>query len=448
MAFHLLFLVFWSQLLGWAGIGHGVISEHAAPKRLDAGQDATLSWTIYKDDIRGFSRLQLRFPDNMEVSALETAGAEFTFRDGVAKLQWRDTPASPSFSVRFKIRALDQFAGGVIEPIWSFIDAGERVDLPLDPVVIEGSPNRLAGQGGAATDEPRISARIPAPIRVLRSIVPEGPDVATIRLRVTGHPQGAFLKIDEKIPADCIVETDLLAGATASWVDGVLKFVWFASPGRESFEVSYRILGPRTRWEKDLAGDYTYLLNNLAQTGAIQSASAAAPIANGTGAPAASKAVLPEQPVLAAAGPSAKSSPAPKAAAAAPKAAPAAKPSAAPKPAPAAKPAAKPAARPVQVPAPERGVAFRVQVLAAHRQVGESYFQGRYGFGPRIDAESHEGWIKYTTGSHSAYAQARDSREQIRASHDFPGPFVTAYLDGRRITVQEALTISAQQWIP
>jgi hypothetical protein len=212
----------------------------------------------------------------------------------------------------------------------------------------------------------------------------------------------------------------------------VLKFVWFDSPGRESFEVSYRILGPRTRWEKDLAGDYTYLLNNLAQTGAIQSSSAAAPIPNGTGAPAASKAVLPEQPVLAAAGPSAKSSPAPKAAAAAPKAV----------------PAAKPAARPVQVPAPERGVAFRVQVLAAHRQVGESYFQGRYGFGPRIDAESHEGWIKYTTGSHSAYAQARDSREQIRASHDFPGPFVTAYLDGRRITVQEALTISAQQWIP
>lgn len=427
MAFHLLFLVFWSQLLGWAGIGHGVISEHAAPKRLDAGQDATLSWTIYKDDIRGFSRLQLRFPDNLEVAALETAGAEFSFRDGVAKLQWRDTPATPSFSVRFKIRALDRFAGGVIEPIWSFIDAGERVDLQLDPVIIEGSPNLLPGQTVASPNEPRISARTPAPIRVLRTIIPEGPDVATVRLRVTGHPQGAFLKIDENIPADCLVETDLLAGATASWVDGVLKYVWFASPGRESFEVSYRILGPRSRWEQDLAGAFTYLLNNLAQTGPIQSPSdapsvpeAAVPLTEPKAAPASPASPPPAkapQPALAAAKPRAV-------------------------------PAAKPAAKPVQVPEPERGVAFRVQVLAAHRQVDDTYFQLRYGFGPNIDAESHEGWIKYTTGSHNAYAQARDSRERIRAAYEFPGPFVTAYLDGRRITVQEALTISAQQWIP
>ena len=437
MALNLLFLVFWSQLLGWAGIGHGVISEHAAPKRLDAGQDATLSWTIYKDDIRGFSRLQLRFPDNLEVAALETAGAEFTFRDGVAKLQWRDTPATPSFSVRFKIRALDAFAGGVIEPIWSFIDAGERVDLQLDPVIIEGSPNRLAGQASTAVNEPRISARIPAPIRVTRSIQPEGPDVATVRLRVSGHPQGAFLKIDENIPSDCIVETDILAGATASWVDGVLKFVWFASPGREAFEVSYRILGPRGRWEKELEGAYTYLLNQLAQTGPIQSPSdpevAAEVAAEVTAQQPAPKVTPVAAPAIAAVNPAPK-------AASAPKAAPAPKPAVAPK--------ATPSPKAAAAAEPERGVAFRVQVLAAHRQVGKSYFQGRYGFGPDIDSESHEGWFKYTTGRHSAYSQARDSRERIRASHDFPGPFVTAYLDGRRITVQEALTISAQQWIP
>ena len=170
MTLNLLFLSFWVKCLAWAGIGHGVIAEHAAPKRLDAGQDATVSWTIYKDDIRGFSRLQLRFPDALDVSALETAGAEFTFRDGVAKLQWRDTPASASFTVRLRVRAQAQFAGGVIESVWSFIDAGERVDLALDPVVIEGAPDRLAGAAPAPTGETRISARVPAPIRVRRTI--------------------------------------------------------------------------------------------------------------------------------------------------------------------------------------------------------------------------------------------------------------------------------------
>lgn len=102
-----------------------------------------------------------------------------------------------------------------------------------------------------------------------------------------------------------------------------------------------------------------------------------------------------------------------------------------------------------RIPAPEKGVTYKVQITAAHREVGRSYFKARHSYSGDFQIERHEGWIKYVTGSHTAYKEARDQRvAYVQAGHNFPGPFVTAYNNGSRITVQEALLLSAQQWIP
>ncbi|HPJ51731.1 MAG TPA: hypothetical protein PLF80_02245, partial [Flavobacteriales bacterium] len=102
-----------------------------------------------------------------------------------------------------------------------------------------------------------------------------------------------------------------------------------------------------------------------------------------------------------------------------------------------------------RIPAPESGVNFKVQITAAHREVGADYFRERHRYSGDFGIERHEGWIKYVTGKFPDYRAARDQREAfVRAGHRFPGPFVTAYDQGRRITVQEALMISNQQWVP
>jgi hypothetical protein len=54
--------------------------------------------------------------------------------------------------------------------------------------------------------------------------------------------------------------------------------------------------------------------------------------------------------------------------------------------------------------------------------------------------------VKFTIGSFTKYQGARNKRENI-ISHNFPGPFVTAYNNNERITVQEALMISKQNWL-
>ena len=89
---------------------------------------------------------------------------------------------------------------------------------------------------------------------------------------------------------------------------------------------------------------------------------------------------------------------------------------------------------------------YRVQILAAHRVAGKKYFYNRHNYNGKFNIENHQGWIKYTTGEFNEYKNARNKRESLQ-SHKFPGPFVTAYNRGNRITVQEALMISKQDWV-
>ena len=102
---------------------------------------------------------------------------------------------------------------------------------------------------------------------------------------------------------------------------------------------------------------------------------------------------------------------------------------------------------PSPIPAPNTGVNYRVQIAAGHNIVDAAYFQKKHNWSQEFILENHQGWVKYTTGSYLVYRDARDSREDINAGgYQFDGPFVTAYNNGERITVQEALMITRQKW--
>ena len=98
-------------------------------------------------------------------------------------------------------------------------------------------------------------------------------------------------------------------------------------------------------------------------------------------------------------------------------------------------------------PLADEGITYRVQILAGHNDVSDNWVAKKYDFNGRSDTEIHEGWIKYTTGSFLDYESARNERESINSTHNFPEPFVTAYYLGERISVSEALVISHQDWL-
>ncbi len=90
------------------------------------------------------------------------------------------------------------------------------------------------------------------------------------------------------------------------------------------------------------------------------------------------------------------------------------------------------------------GLVFRVQVAAGPNQVDPSTFQSKYGLSEAVVIEEHEGMFKYVVGEFGSYRPAKTFSNELRDNNGVEGPFVTAYNDGVRIHVREALDIAGQ----
>jgi len=93
-------------------------------------------------------------------------------------------------------------------------------------------------------------------------------------------------------------------------------------------------------------------------------------------------------------------------------------------------------------------VKYKVQLMANHRKVTGEEWKNKYGFEDDYAVENHEGWMKWTHGQFNEYKLAKQYRNEVtQRCPSLPGPFVVAYQDGKRITVQEALMITQQPWV-
>jgi hypothetical protein len=90
-------------------------------------------------------------------------------------------------------------------------------------------------------------------------------------------------------------------------------------------------------------------------------------------------------------------------------------------------------------------VMYRVQIMALHNPVRSTVLSNMFKISEKIYEEMIDGFTKYTVGHFNEYKATRDHREDLR-SKGVAGPFVVAYNGGKRITVQEALMITHQQW--
>jgi len=93
-------------------------------------------------------------------------------------------------------------------------------------------------------------------------------------------------------------------------------------------------------------------------------------------------------------------------------------------------------------------VSFAVQLLANHRDLSPRELADATDYTDSFHIYRHEGWHKYLTDETTTYASARDLRSLIWSTTKATDAFVTASLNGERITVQEALLMTNQTWIP
>jgi cell division protein FtsN len=92
-------------------------------------------------------------------------------------------------------------------------------------------------------------------------------------------------------------------------------------------------------------------------------------------------------------------------------------------------------------------VNYQVQIGAYKNSVDANKVSSELNISESINSEMHEGFNKFMIGSFGNYKEARNKREVLR-SGKAKDAFVTAYNGAKRITVQEALMISSQKWMP
>ena len=93
-------------------------------------------------------------------------------------------------------------------------------------------------------------------------------------------------------------------------------------------------------------------------------------------------------------------------------------------------------------------VSYAVQLVANHRDLSADEVAAYIGYSGSYTIYRHEGWRKYLLPEVSTYSEAHSVRSNIWTSTLAKDAFVTASLEGERITVQEALLLSNQTWIP
>jgi hypothetical protein len=468
------------------------------PATMAAGSEVRVTVNVTKGNLGGFAKLQLDLPPGLTATAIETKGASFTFADQKAKFIWMQLPSTPTFRVSYTLKA-DAGAVGphTITGRLSYIEDNERrtYDLPAVTVRVEGA--EVAQTPAVPTSEPDLvqvideeeevelgdlvsaAGGVPVgstPVAVIenaggipsiqgqggvrgtRTIKPVSEKEMIVEVKVRKGDIRGFGKLQETIPQGFTAVEQKSDEAIFTATDRIVKFVWLNLPNRDEITVVYKLRADlRPDGEYSIDGEFGYLLNDETQKAvigtskffvgpkALEALMADTHTMDQLEGDDASLALRERQRAEAAAKAEAERKrlemlEADKQRMAQQK-------GTDPDIALREKQPAE-AARTTTIPAPEKGITYKVQITAAHREVGKAYFAARHRYTGNFSIERHEGWIKYVTGSHSTYKAARDQRVAfVQAGHNFPGPFVTAYNDGQRITVQEALMISNQTWV-
>ncbi|MCC6600154.1 MAG: hypothetical protein IT223_05720 [Crocinitomicaceae bacterium] len=464
-----------------------IMVENNTPDMLAPGEKKEVRISINKSEVQGFAKLELVLPEGLKVMAGETQGASFTFSDHKARFVWMTLPSEKSFTITYTLESSETAEGMYsINGVFAYIDQSKRVDfaIPVRKVTInKNTPSQqitqseaIAAKSTDAANNPSMiasSTEAPAATNVEKrtndpanlipaSVLPATitPSAATIEdiicsrtitkisdtdfrvdLTISGNSIKGFAKILETLPPNCKAEKMVDAGAVVTQEKNSIKFVWFEIPATPTVVVSYRLLCLNAfSSDPQIIGKLSFVENNNPrEIPVIFVGRGNSDVALETSKPetvASSSPEAPKTPVSEEVKTEAENE----------NTAQNEKPKVTPK---EETPLVKSPKTPVStVPSVETGITYKVQILAAHRVVNKTYFSNKYSFSEEINIENHEGWVKYTTGKFGEYKKARNERERLKTDYEtLPGPFVTAYNDGERITVQEALLISKQQWM-
>jgi hypothetical protein len=454
--------------------------QNMAPSTLAPGEKVLVEVSIDKAAIQGFAKMEIVFPEGFIATPAETAGASFTFSEKKVRFVWMTLPTEQTFKVSYYLECDPNFSGKYeVKGTFSYINDNERVDFKVSAVQVMVSKtdavvatnidttqpdnttaseinNTTTTETTETTNVTENTSVASTEMSVTRTITQISPTEFKVDVLILNSKIQGFAKIFETSDPNTKIEKIQDANATVTVDKNTVKFVWFEMPVSPAIAIAYKVktLSASTT-VPTINGKLSFVeSNNPKEMAIIQGAAVASDVIASN--PAATNNSDTKSDVSTTTESNTNNNTAvntntPKTENSAKVENTASNGNANTE----EKPSNEVRTNPSKgsetavssVPSAETGITYKVQILAAHRVVNKSYFQSKHGYDGAFNIENHDGWVKYTTGRFDEYKSARDERERLKGDYNtLPGPFVTAYNNGERITVQEALLITKQQW--
>ncbi len=456
--------------------------QNMAPSTLTPGEKVLVEVSIDKAAIQGFAKMEIVFPEGFIATPAETSGASFTFSEKKVRFVWMTLPTEQTFKVSYYLECDPNFSGKYeVKGTFSYINDNERVDFKVSAVQVMVSKTDAAAATNTDTTQPDNTttteinnttttetiettnatdnnsvASTSTEMSVTRTITQISPTEFKVDVLILNSNIQGFAKIFETSDVNTKIEKIQDANATVTVDKNTVKFVWFEMPVSPAIAIAYKVKTlSATTTVPTINGKLSFVeSNNPKEMAIIQGAAVASdviasnPVSTNNGDTKSDVSTTTENNTNTnnAVNPNTtKTDNSTKVENTASNASTNTE----------VKPSKEVRTNPskgsetavTSVPSAETGITYKVQILAAHRVVNKSYFQSKHGYDGAFNIENHDGWVKYTTGRFDEYKSARDERERLKGDYNtLPGPFVTAYNNGERITVQEALLITKQQW--
>ena len=469
-----------------------------APATVNAGTEFTVELMVNKGNIGGFAKLQQDLPEGFTAVSGEAKGGEFSFDKQQVKFIWMALPGDASVKVTYKVKVNSDVSGDkLLAGKFSFIENNAKQSVEIAPVTIkvEGGSQPVAtnndnntntntntntetntntgdnsttatntGENNKTTEtntgtggnqeESNHSETVIGNVSSTRKMPEEVDADGSFKVEITinkGTITG-YAKLQETLPEGFTATAGNVGNASFSFSEQKVRIVWLALPSDAEMKVSYNVKvdkGVAGAGMKSISGIFSYIENeetrkyaiaastiNVKDGGAVASgdpknndntqAGGGNTQDNGTQAGAGNKTSDNGSAGGGNTGGNGNTQASNNTGGSG-------------------NTNNENASPGVNIPSPQTGVVYRVQLAALQNPKNANWFNSKFGIAGQVYTEMHEGFTKYTTGSFPMYKSARDERESIKGK-GVSDAFVTAYNSGKRITVQEALMITTQQW--
>ncbi len=465
----------------------GVTVTQKLPSSAKPNSEFIVELTIEKGTTGGFAKLQQELPPGFTAIEDKNNGASFTFSNKTVKFIWMALPNDAEFKVSYKVKVDAGISGEQnIAGKFSYVtdNAKQSVDIAPASITIgeEGGDDIVAEDAEVdAEADAEVGSEVAEPDAVAETKTNEGAETApftcvrkapetaggefTVELTVDKGNLSGFAKLLEVLPAGFTATPIESAGASFSFADQKVRYIWVTLPAKPEFKISYKVKIGDAKGDQVIDGVFSYIENDETKKYVIQTSviaindDAVAKVGEKTAEE--TEEVLPNYDDMAKEEPDEveekdkdketnsdevvkeetavdeekdketnnddivkedepeKEKPV--------------------------KTTSKSLAA-NNIPSPQGNIIYNVQILALRKAKSASIVASLYNLSEAtINPVMEGGFRKYLVGSHSLYKDARNARETFKPKGVI-APFVTAYNKGKRITVQEALMVSSQKW--